>query len=395
LREILKSLVVVGVLCIGASVARAQGWSLVWSDEFEGKAGAAPDGKSWTYDTGGNGWGNQELETYCSPGKSEPAPCNSDKPNVFLDGKGHLAIRAERVNAAPVPAGSWTSGRMKSEGLRDFTFGRMEACIAMPLGAGIWPAFWLLGSEGKWPAGGEIDIMENIPSTVPHGPGMGPGAVQATIHGTTKEAGKAAYDIGQRFTFPVGQGVNDPACHIYGVVRSKYMLQFYVDDWRKPFFITTASDLKEGDAWPFEAPFFFILNVAVGGSWPGPPDASTESPSDMSVDYVRVYEAQRQDTFVMAAEPIAMQADQTGSTTLQVKGTAGMGFVYVTCSSAVPGTKCAMESGNSLNESVLDLRERAEATAKVKVTGAAALIVVKAYTVGGVEATLRIEVGRR
>jgi hypothetical protein len=97
----------------------------------------------------------------------------------------------------------------------------------------------------------------------------------------------------------------------------------------------------------------------------------------------------------MAAEPIAMQADQTGSTTLQVKGTAGMGFVYVTCSSAVPGTKCAMESGNSLNESVLDLRERAEATAKVKVTGAAALIVVKAYTVGGVEATLRIEVGRR
>jgi beta-glucanase (GH16 family) len=395
LRGILKSLVVWGVLCAGASGAWAQGWSLVWSDEFEGKAGAAADGKNWTYDTGGNGWGNQELETYCSPGKSEPAPCNTDKPNVFLDGKGHLVIRAQRVSTEPAPAGSWTSGRMKSEGLRDFTFGRMEACIAMPSGAGIWPAFWMMGSVGKWPAGGEIDIMENIPSTVPKDEGMGPGTVASTIHGTTTQAGKDSYGYGKRYHFPAGAGINDAACHVYGVTRSKGMIQFYVDDWKKPFFIVTQSDLKVGDAWAFDAPFYFLLNVAMGGDWPGPPDPSTQSPSDMSVDYVRVYEAQKQDTFVMAAEPIAMQADQTGSTTLQVKGTAGMGFVYVTCSSAVPGTKCAMESGNSLNESVLDLRERAEATAKVKVTGAAALIVVKAYTVGGVEATLRIEVGRR
>jgi beta-glucanase (GH16 family) len=394
MRMIEKLLLVCVCACSAALSAGAQEWKLVWSDEFEGKAGTVPDASNWTYEEGAGGWGNQELETYCAPGKNLPVPCDATQPSAFLDGQGNLVIRARRLSTEPAPEGTWTSARMKSFGLREFQNGRMEACMKLPVGAGIWPAFWMLGTKGEWPAGGEIDILENIPEAGENGHGMGPGQIQSTIHGTTTEPGKRAYSMGKRFAFPAGHGVNDAACHVYGVIRSKDMMQFYVDDWRNPFFVVTRQDLKNGDDWPFEAPFYFLMNLAIGGGWPGPPDATTKSPAEVVVDYVRVYEAEKPATLVIASEPVLMGTDGTGSTTLEFKASAGTGLVYVTCSSVVPGTRCEIESGNALNAAVLDLRGRDEAKARLKVIGTTVKVTVEAFPEGGGHGELKVEVRR-
>src|ERR1700736_863085 len=290
-----------------AVTASAQSWGdPVWSDEFNAtEAGCAPDAGKGTYDVGGSGWGNHELEVYCAPGTSAPAPCDAEHPNAFQDGHGHLVIRALKVSAEPAPTGSWTSARLKTLGLKDFQYGRMESCIKLPVGAGLWPAFWMLGTAGKWPAGGEIDIMENIPESGGSGAGLGPTKIESTIHGlSTSEQGK--FSLTGIFTFPPGQRIDDStsACHAYGAIWSPFMLQMYVDDWRKPFFIRTAADVPAGGRWVFNAPFYFLLNLAVGGDWPGPPNGTTPSPAEMVVDYVRVYKASHVDAPKMSAAPL-------------------------------------------------------------------------------------------
>src|SRR6202011_600055 len=287
-----------------AVTASAQSWGdPVWSDEFNAtEAGAAPDPSKWTFDVGGSGWGNHELEVYCAPGSATPAPCDASHPNAFQDGHGHLIIRASKVGEDPAPTGSWTSARLKTLGLKDFQYGRMESCMRLPVGAGLWPAFWMLGTAGKWPAGGEIDIMENIPESGGSGAGLGPTKIESTIHGlSTSEQGK--FSLRGIFTFPGGQRIDDstPACHVYGAIWSPFMVQMYVDDWRTPFFIRTAADVPAGGRWVFNAPFYFLLNLAVGGDWPGPPNKTTPSPAEMVVDYVRVYKASRVDGPEMSA----------------------------------------------------------------------------------------------
>lgn len=250
-------------------------WQLSWSSEFNGAAGAAPDASRWTYDRGNrNGWGNRELEYYCAP-SDHTAPC-AERPNAYQDGKGHLVIEARRD-----AQGQWTSARLKTQGLFATTYGRIEARLRLPLGAGLWPAFWMLGTgPGGWPAEGEIDIMEHVPQ-------LGDGTIQSTIHAADFHGGQGLH--GQA-TLPPGQTIAS-GFHTYGVIWQPGRLQFYVDD-PAHIFVTLMPPTPQS-SWPFDQPrtdpFQILLNLAVGGNWPGPPDAATPATAAMLVDYVRVY----------------------------------------------------------------------------------------------------------
>src|SRR5216683_6611653 len=264
------------LLAAMALPAHAQ-WTQAWSDEFNGPTGSFPAPTNWTYEVGGGGWGNAELEVYCAAG-SNAAPCSNATPNVFMDGNGNLVIRAIKT-----PSGTWTSTRMKTEGLQQFQYGRIEARIKLTVGDGLWPAFWMLGTNinsAGWPNCGESDIMEWVPqytattsSSTDHGPGYSGGS-----------------GIGARYIFPNNEQVDDPGYHTYGVVWSPYQMQFYRDDWTKPFLTVTPTFIPPGSQWVFNHPFFILLNQAIGGNFPKPgPDNSTPSPADMLVDYVRVF----------------------------------------------------------------------------------------------------------
>ena len=389
-----------------ATTASAQAWGdPVWSDEFNShEPGAAPDPSKWTYDVGGSGWGNHELEVYCAPGSSTPAPCDAKNPNAFQDGHGLLIIRASKVSEDPLPTGLWTSARLKTLGLKDFKYGRMESCIKLPVGAGLWPAFWMLGTAGKWPAGGEIDIMENIPATGGSGAGLGPTKTESTIHGpSTSEKGR--FSLTEIFPFPGGQRIDDStsACHVYGAIWSPFMVQMYVDDWRKPFFIRTAADVPAGGRWVFNAPFYFLLNLAVGGDWPGPPDSTTPSPAEMLVDYVRVYKASRVEAPKTSSAPLKAPGAASSSTILELRSAGETGYVFLACVLDFPIGTCSVDTGNALNTSVVDFHSGSSQTAKITVTYGKASwrmdsalskthVTVTAYTVSGAQSSISIPI---
>lgn len=244
-----------------APVAQPPGWVLDWNDEFDGPT---LDRSKWVPETGGNGWGNQELEFY------------TDRPdNVRVDG-GTLVIEARREDYG---GRHYTSARIKTAGKVERTYGRYEARIKIPRGQGIWPAFWLLGADvGKagWPRCGEIDIMENI--------GREPDLVHGTLHGPGYSGDKA---IGKPQRIDKGTFADD--YHVYAVEWEPREIRWYRDDI---LYHTARPDTVSGD-WVFEHPFFVILNLAVGGGWPGNPDATTTFPQQMLVDYVRVYKRAR------------------------------------------------------------------------------------------------------
>lgn len=250
------------VLAMTVAPLRAQThWKLVWSDEFNGAAGAAPDSTKWTYDLGASGWGNQELESY-----------TDSRENSFLDGKGHLVIRALRASD-----GKYTSARLKTEGKFSTQYGRIEARIKLPRGQGIWPAFWMLGADiGSvgWPACGEIDVMENI--------GREPRLNHGSLHGPNYPAA----GVTARYELP-NQHPLYKAFHRYAIEWSPDKIEFLVDG--VSYETVTAASLSPGADWVFNRPFFFLLNVAVGGDWPGNPDGTTVFPQEMAVDYVRVW----------------------------------------------------------------------------------------------------------
>jgi beta-glucanase (GH16 family) len=388
-----------------AAAASAQEWGEpVWSDEFNStEAGAVPDASKWTFDIGGSGWGNHELEVYCAPGTSTPAPCDANHPNAFQDGLGHLIIRASRVSEEPFPTGAWTSARLKTLGLKDFQYGRMESCMKLPVGAGLWPAFWMLGTVGKWPAGGEIDIMENIPESGGSGAGLGPTKTESTIHGpSTSEPGR--FSLTGIFTFPGGQRIDDstPACHVYGAIWSPFMVQMYVDDWRKPFFIRTAADVPARGRWVFNAPFYFLLNLAVGGDWPGPPNKTTPSPAEMVVDYVRVYKASRVDGPEMSAGIMKTAGGAASSTMLELRSAGETGNVFLACELDLQDGTCSLDTGDALNGHIVDFRSGGMQKAKVTVTSGdsslrgdaatASYVMVTAYTVSGEESHIAIPI---
>lgn len=273
-------LMVLASLVPAARAENASGsWSLAWSDEFDGPAGALPDPANWRYDVGGDGWGNQELETYCAPGS--PAPCDPAAPNAVQDGHGRLVISAVKNSS-----GAWTSARLTTRNFKSWTYGRVEARMRLPAAAGLWPAFWLLGADISttgWPSCGEIDVMENVPANVPGG--LGPDVVKATLHGPGYSG---VQGVGKSFKLPGGARVDDES-HVYGAIWSPGRVAFYVDDPGRPYFTATPKTLPRGKKWVFDKPFFVIMNLAVGGSWPRDPDASTPNPARMLVDYVRVY----------------------------------------------------------------------------------------------------------
>jgi beta-glucanase (GH16 family) len=250
--------------------ARAvRGDTLVWNDEFNGPNGSKPDPAKWTYDIGGRGWGNKELETYTRRLK-----------NAYLE-NGNLVIQADKeiFKGSDGIERSYTSARLKTKGLFQQTYGRFEARIKIPYGQGMWPAFWMLGDcTGKagWPACGEIDIMENI--------GREPAMIHGTIHGPGYSGAKG---ITSKFELPSGARFADDF-HVYAVEWQPDLIRFSVDNI--PYKTITPASLPPGTHWVYDHPFYIILNVAVGGSWPGAPDSTTEFPQKMLVDYVRVYQ---------------------------------------------------------------------------------------------------------
>jgi beta-glucanase (GH16 family) len=267
---------IVVLLVVGTVHLHAQTWNIQWSDEFNGAANAAPSSNNWTFDTGGGGWGNGELETYCAPFSSTP-PCDPNNSNLYQDGNGHLVIRALYSN------GIWTSGRMNTSGKQTFQYGRIEARMKLQVGDGFWPAFWMQGTNGQqWPANGEQDIMEWVQS-------YGPNKTSSTIHGPGYSGGNG---IGSQFTFPNGGRIDDGNYHTYGVIWSPNQMQFYRDNPLQPFFTVTPASIPNGDQWVFNQPFFLLLNFAIGGGgFPGFTDGSTPNPGTVLVDYVRVYQS--------------------------------------------------------------------------------------------------------
>jgi beta-glucanase (GH16 family) len=258
---------------------------LVWSDEFSdsGSADIQPNSSVWTYDIGLNCCGNNELETYCSP-TSNATPCSSTTPNAFVGTGGSLHIVAMKPSA-----GVYTSARLKSQGLFSFMYGRIEAKIKLPESQGMWPAFWTLGNNittVSWPACGELDIMEHIDgSNPPASVGATPPGydwVAGSVHGGTT----SSHADGTQQYHPTG--FSAAGWHTYGMIWSKGQVQYYVDDASSPYATFTTSTFP--GPWPFDqGPQFVILNLAVGGDWPGSPDATTPFPSEMTVAYVRIY----------------------------------------------------------------------------------------------------------
>ena len=239
------------------------GWVLTWSDEFNGPDGSAVDSTKWVYDTGGGGWGNNELETY-----------TSGTANAVIQG-GNLVITATTAGAS-----SYTSARLKTLGKFSQQYGRFEARIQMPEGQGLWPAFWMMGADintVNWPSCGEIDVMENI--------GKEPSINHGSLHmpatgGTTDD------QLTGMYTLSGGAKLGD-GFHTYAVEWTSSTITFYVDDM---LYETQTSKVPSGDTWEFDHPFFLLINVAVGGQWPGSPDATTVFPQTLKVDYVRVYQ---------------------------------------------------------------------------------------------------------
>lgn len=240
-------------------------WQLSWQDEFEGPVGQSPDTARWRFDIGTD-WGNNQLEY----DTSRPS-------NVSLDGNGNLAIIARREEYL---GRSYTSGRINTRGLFAQESGRFEARIKLPVGQGIWPAFWLLGADFEtvgWPACGEIDIMEYR--------GQEPRVVHGSVHGPGYSGGAA---VSRRFDLPGNRGFHEDF-HVFAVEWDAGRIIWYVDD--TPYHSVMPRDLPGGSEWVFDHPFFIILNVAVGGNFIGPPNEATQFPQAMLVDWVRVYRA--------------------------------------------------------------------------------------------------------
>lgn len=228
--------------------------NLVWSDEFD-NAGA-PDAAKWTYDLGATGWGNQELQNYT----------NNAENVVVADGM--LKITAKKAGAG------YTSARVKTQGLYDFTYGRVDVKAKLPAGQGTWPAIWMLGSNfptAGWPACGEIDIMEHV--------GKDPGVVHSSIHNNASSGATVNTD-----KMTVADATTE--FHVYSVNWSPNQISFLIDD---EIHYTYKPDVKDAATWPFDASQFIIMNIAMGGTWGGDVDPAFQEAS-MEIDYVRVYQ---------------------------------------------------------------------------------------------------------
>lgn len=255
--------------------------TLVWSEEFSNTSGAIaePNPQIWTYESGSGGYGNDELEYYCAWG-SNTSPCSTANPSEYVGTDGYLHIVAQQPSA-----GVYTSARLKSQGLFSFQYGRLEVRALVPEAQGFWPAAWLLGNSidtVSWPACGEQDDLERINAATT------PDWNAGSIHGT---GFTGATGLGTRYYFPSGQTAAQ--FHTYGMIWSNGSVAYYIDDPASPYTTFTPSSISglSGAIWPFDTgqSNFIIMNLSIGGSWPGSPDSSTPFPSEMLIDYVRIY----------------------------------------------------------------------------------------------------------
>lgn len=241
-------------------VPEIPGWTLIWQDEFDDKE---INLSNWTYDLGGGGWGNGEAEYYTS----RPENARVENGNLVIE------ARQEKYENS-----YYTSARLKTQGLKSFQYGHIEARLKVPAGAGLWPAFWMLGSSfdgSNWPECGEIDIMEYI--------GKEPDLIMGTLHGPGYSGAlgrtkwnRQKYDIADDF-------------HTYAVEWDTDQVSWFFDGVK--YSTVTRADL--GDLkWVLDQPFFIIINLAVGGQLPGPVGIKTTFPAQLLVDYVRVYQHQ-------------------------------------------------------------------------------------------------------
>lgn len=240
------------------TTSAAPNWKLVWSDEFNG---SSLNRTYWTPEigTGTDGWGNKELQYY------------TDRPQNLQVSGGNLVITAQKEN---YEGRNYTSARIKTQGLMSFTYGKIEARIKLPTGQGLWPAFWMLGeniTSIRWPYCGEIDIMERVNQNA---------VVNGTVHWDAN--GYASYGR-------TSGNLDFSQYHTYTVEWDSSYIRWFVDGVQyNEFYIANGT----GNTEEFQKPFFLLLNLAVGGNWPGSPDGSTPFPAQMLVDYVRVYQDQ-------------------------------------------------------------------------------------------------------
>ncbi|HKB56797.1 MAG TPA: glycoside hydrolase family 16 protein [Lacunisphaera sp.] len=244
----------------------------VWQDEFNQAVGTGPDPAKWTHDLGNTGWGNKELQTYTA---SRENSFVVDDPEA-TDGRA-LVLKAMRTSA-----GGYTSARLKTLGKFATGYGRIEARLKLPRGQGIWPAFWMLGDridKVPWPACGEIDVVELIG----HKPG--------TLHGTLHGPGYSGQHGLTKSTVLSNNADFADAYHVFAVDWRPGRIDWLLDG--KIYHTRTPADLPAGAKWVFDDnSCFLLLNLAVGGLWPGYPDATTQFPQEYRVDYIRVYRSE-------------------------------------------------------------------------------------------------------
>jgi beta-glucanase (GH16 family) len=251
-----------------SGAAALPGWTLTWSDEFNGPDGSAVDATKWKHDVGGTGWGNNELEYY-----------TDGTQNAVVEG-GNLVVTATNQGASQYTCSygtcQYTSARLLTQGLFAQQYGRFEARAQMPTGKGLWPAIWALGDNintVSWPACGEIDFMETIGTDI------------STNHGSLHMP--SSYGPSGTFELPNGASFAD-AFHTFAFEWEPGTVRFYVDD--QLYETQNQSAVPSGDTWEFDHPFFLLINVAVGGQWPGSPDSTTTFPQTLKVDWVRAYQ---------------------------------------------------------------------------------------------------------
>jgi beta-glucanase (GH16 family) len=238
------------------------GYTLVWNDEFSGNTLNA---NTWNYEigNGSGGWGNNELEYYT----------NSTK-NAFVS-NGNLIIEARKES---IGGFNYSSARLTTQNKKSFTYGRVDIRAKLPKGKGVWPALWMLGNNITnvgWPASGEIDIMEFL------------GHELTKSHGTMHYGPSPAAHGSKSSSYTLNSGTFHDQFHVFSMEWVQDEIKLYVDN--NLFFTINKSELGS-TPYPFNAPFFFIFNVAVGGNWPGNPDATTTFPQRMIVDYIRVFQ---------------------------------------------------------------------------------------------------------
>ncbi|MBE6090549.1 MAG: glycosyl hydrolase family protein [Clostridium beijerinckii] len=260
-KQLIMSLVISSLMVssfIPTVTAKADtGWNLAWSDEFNG---TSINTSNWKYETGGDGWGNNELEYY------------TNRPENARIENGNLVVEARKENYNGM---NYTSARLKSQGLKNWTYGKVEARMKLPAGQGVWPAFWMLGeniSQVSWPKCGEIDIMEHINNE---------SAIHGTIHwDSTGNNTHAQYGA-------ASPNIDVTQYHVYSIEWDASSIKWFVDGTQY-LEANIANNINGTEE--FHKPFFILFNLAVGGNWPGNPDGSTPFPAKMYVDYVRVYQ---------------------------------------------------------------------------------------------------------